>query len=58
MQENLRELVGHIQHTAQSVADSASELSGSAEDVNASTDEVERVDGEDRRAAPRRRPRW
>jgi methyl-accepting chemotaxis protein len=40
MQENLRELVGHIQHTAQSVADSANELQRSAENVNASTEEV------------------
>ncbi len=40
MQENLRELVGHIQHTAQSVADSADELQRSAEGVNASTEEV------------------
>jgi methyl-accepting chemotaxis protein len=31
MQENLRELVGHIQHTAASVADSATELQRSAE---------------------------
>jgi len=40
MQENLRELVGHIQHTAQSVNESATELQVSAEDVNDSTDEV------------------
>ncbi|MBI3185411.1 MAG: methyl-accepting chemotaxis protein [Myxococcales bacterium] len=40
MQENLRELVGHIQHTAQLVADSANELQRSAENVNASTEEV------------------
>ena len=40
MQENLRELVGHIQHTAQSVADSANELQQSAEGVNMSTEEV------------------
>jgi methyl-accepting chemotaxis protein len=40
MQENLRELVGHIQHTAQSVADSATDLQRSAEHVNASTEEV------------------
>jgi methyl-accepting chemotaxis protein len=40
MQENLRELVGHIQHTAASVADSATELQRSAENVNASTTEV------------------
>ena len=40
MQENLRELVGHIQRTAQSVADSADDLQRSAEGVNASTVEV------------------
>jgi methyl-accepting chemotaxis protein len=40
MQQNLRELVGHIQHTAQSVADSANDLQRSAEGVNASTEEV------------------
>ncbi len=40
MQENLRDLVGHIQRTARSVADSANDLGRSAEDVNASTDEV------------------
>jgi methyl-accepting chemotaxis protein len=40
MQENLRELVGHIQHTSQSVADSANDLQSSAEGVNASTEEV------------------
>jgi len=40
MQENLRELVGHIQHTAQSVADSANDLERSAENVNAATEEV------------------
>ena len=40
MQENLRELVGHIQHTAASVADSANELQRSAENVNAATTEV------------------
>ncbi|HYX90665.1 MAG TPA: methyl-accepting chemotaxis protein [Myxococcaceae bacterium] len=40
MQENLRELVGHIQRTAQSVSDSATELQHSAGGVNASTDEV------------------
>jgi methyl-accepting chemotaxis protein len=40
MQENLRELVGHIQHTAQSVSESARELQGSAENVNGSTEEV------------------
>ncbi len=40
MQQNLRELVGHIQHTAQSVADSANDLQRSAEGVNGSTEEV------------------
>ncbi|HYR55140.1 MAG TPA: methyl-accepting chemotaxis protein, partial [Myxococcaceae bacterium] len=40
MQENLRELVGHIQRTAQSVSDSANDLQRSAEGVNASTGEV------------------
>lgn len=40
MQENLRELVGHIQRTAQSVADSANDLQRSAENVNSSTEEV------------------
>jgi len=40
MQENLRELVRHIQRTAQSVADSADDLQRSAEGVNASTQEV------------------
>jgi len=40
MQENLRELVGHIQHTAQAVADSATDLQRSAENVNAATEEV------------------
>jgi methyl-accepting chemotaxis protein len=40
MQENLRDLVGHIQHTAQSVSDSAKDLQKSAEHVNASTEEV------------------
>ncbi|HEY3586689.1 MAG TPA: HAMP domain-containing methyl-accepting chemotaxis protein, partial [Myxococcaceae bacterium] len=40
MQENLRELVGHIHHTAASVADSADELQRSAENVNAATTEV------------------
>ncbi len=40
MQENLRELVGHIQRTAQSVADSANDLQRSAEGVNSSTEEV------------------
>ena len=49
MQENLRELVGHIQHTAQSVADSASDLQRSAENVNALHRGGGLVDGEDRR---------
>ena len=40
MQENLRELVGHIQRTAQSVSDSANDLQQSAEGVNASTEDV------------------
>jgi methyl-accepting chemotaxis protein len=40
MQENLRELVGHIQQAAQSVSESARELQGSAENVNGSTEEV------------------
>jgi methyl-accepting chemotaxis protein len=40
MQENLRELVGHIQRTSRSVADSANDLQRSAEGVNTSTDEV------------------
>ena len=41
MQENLRELVGHIQHTAQPASrTSANELQRSAENVNASTEEV------------------
>ena len=40
MQENLRELVGHIHRTAASVADSATELQRSAENVNAATTEV------------------
>ncbi len=40
MQENLRDLVGHVQRTARSVADSAEDLGKSAEDVNASTEEV------------------
>ncbi|HVE88029.1 MAG TPA: methyl-accepting chemotaxis protein, partial [Myxococcales bacterium] len=38
MQENLRELVGHIQHTAQSVSDSATDFQRSSENVNASTE--------------------
>ncbi len=40
MQENLRELVGHVQRTAQSVSKSADDLQQSAEDVGTSTDEV------------------
>lgn len=40
MQENLRELVSHVQRTSKSVADSANDLQHSAEDVNGSTEEV------------------
>ncbi|MEN9797114.1 MAG: methyl accepting chemotaxis protein [Pseudomonadota bacterium] len=40
MQENLRELVGHIQRTAHSVSDQAGELTSSAEGVNASNEPV------------------
>jgi methyl-accepting chemotaxis protein len=40
MQENLRELVGHIQRTAAQVADSANALQHSAEGVNAQAAEV------------------
>ncbi|MCE9670721.1 HAMP domain-containing methyl-accepting chemotaxis protein [Myxococcus stipitatus] len=40
MQENLRELVGKIQETAKSVADTAIDLQRSAENVNGSTEEV------------------
>jgi methyl-accepting chemotaxis protein len=40
MQENLRELVSHVQRTSKSVADSANDLQRSAENVNASTEEV------------------
>ena len=40
MQENLRELVSHVQRTSRSVADSANDLQRSAEGVNASTEEV------------------
>src|SRR5262249_58952282 len=40
MQANLRELVGHIQHTAGAVADSATDVQRSAENVNAATTEV------------------
>jgi methyl-accepting chemotaxis protein len=40
MQENLRELVGHVQRTSKSVADSANDLQHSAENVNGSTEEV------------------
>ena len=52
MQENLRELVGHIQHTASSVADTANDLQRSAENVNGVHRGGGLVDGEDR---PRRR---
>lgn len=40
MQENLRELVGHVQRTALSVSKSADDLQQSAEYVGNSTDEV------------------
>lgn len=40
MQENLRELVGHVQRTALSVSKSADDLQQSAEDVGTATDEV------------------
>jgi len=40
MQENLRELVSHVQRTAKSVADSANDLQHSAENVSASTEDV------------------
>jgi methyl-accepting chemotaxis protein len=40
MQENLRELVSHVQRTSKSVADSANDLQHSAENVNASTEDV------------------
>ncbi|AKU93045.1 methyl-accepting chemotaxis protein [Vulgatibacter incomptus] len=40
MRESLRELVGHIQRTSHSVADSASGLERSAEEVSASSDEI------------------
>ena len=40
MQENLRELVGHVQRTAKSVSDSSNDLQRSAENVNASTEEI------------------
>lgn len=42
MQENLRDLVSHIQRTARSVADSASDMLHWSEDVNGSTEEVAR----------------
>ncbi len=42
MQENLRELVSHIQRTARSVADSASDMLHWSEDVSGSTEEVAR----------------
>jgi methyl-accepting chemotaxis protein len=40
MQENLRDLVSHIQRTARSVADSANDMLHWSEDVNGSTEEV------------------
>jgi methyl-accepting chemotaxis protein len=40
MQDNLRELVAHIQRTSTQVADSAAGLMGSTETVSASTDDV------------------
>jgi len=49
MQENLRDLVGHVQRTARSVADSASDVQRAAEGVNSSTEEtassVEKIAG-------------
>ena len=42
MQENLRDLVSHIQRTAKSVSDSASDMLHWSEDVNGSTEEVAR----------------
>ncbi|HUB09734.1 MAG TPA: HAMP domain-containing methyl-accepting chemotaxis protein [Myxococcales bacterium] len=45
MQENLRELVSHIQRTARSVSDSASDMLHWSEDVNGSTEEVARSAG-------------
>lgn len=40
MLENLRELVAHMQRTARAVAESANDLSSTAEGVNASSEEV------------------
>jgi methyl-accepting chemotaxis protein len=40
MQENLRELVGHLQNTSASVSESATDLQRSAEHVSGSTEEV------------------
>jgi methyl-accepting chemotaxis protein len=45
MQENLRELVSHIQRTARSVSDAASDMLHWSEDVNGSTEEVARSAG-------------
>jgi methyl-accepting chemotaxis protein len=42
MQQNLRELVSHIQNSARSVAESAGDMLHWAEDVNGSTQEVAR----------------
>ena len=42
MQENLRELVGHIQRTSRSVADSADEMQESTGNVNASAENIQR----------------
>ncbi|MHB1843800.1 MAG: methyl-accepting chemotaxis protein [Deltaproteobacteria bacterium] len=42
MQENLRDLVSHIQRTAHSVADSASDMLHWSENVNGTTEEVAR----------------
>ncbi len=42
MQENLRDLVSHIQRTSHSVADSASDMLHWSENVNGSTEEVAR----------------
>src|SRR5436305_5728527 len=42
MQENLRELVGHIQGTSRSVADSADEMQESSANVSASAENIER----------------
>ncbi len=43
MQDNLRELVAHIQKTSTQVADSAAALMSSTEDVSGSTDDVART---------------